>query len=135
MNDDLMSSLPCSCSMTSILHACLSLSLPLSLSYFFQPARPSVYLTDNSVLWKKKKSIAFNVAHVRVDYLYHTYTQLNIWNGYSIDHRSHWRLCISASWCSPFFNSAQIVELKSDREQESMGGKIAPTTRSWLPEE
>jgi hypothetical protein len=91
------------------------------------------------VLWKKKKSIAFNVAHVRVDYLYHTYTQLNIWNGYSIDHRSHGRLCISAFWRSLFFNSEQIVEPKSDREnkraKENMGGKIASTTRSWLPEE
>ncbi len=89
----------------------LSLSLSLSLAFlsFSQLVHLSISLTI--VCWSKK-SIAFNVAHVRVDYLYHTHTQLTIWNGYSIDHRSHWRLCISASWCSLFFNSGQIVEPK-----------------------
>ncbi len=57
MNDDFMSSL----------HMFI---LDFNLSFFFfQFVCPSVYLTDNSVLWfeKKKNSIA---VHVRVDYLH-----------------------------------------------------------------
>ncbi len=59
--------------------ALLSLALPLPLSlFYFQLARPSVNLTETIACFSRTKSIAFNVVRVRVDYLYHTYTQLNI---------------------------------------------------------